>query len=79
MISSNQPYVLGWRAREHSLFRSEANSTMRALDPALVSVIIKLLNDSERLLNKKWLRPVISKSNASIGWKAKGNTFLPEV
>ena len=34
-------------------------------------VNITLLNDSERLLNKKWLCPVISKSNTSIGWKAK--------
>ena len=31
---------------------------------ALVSVIITLLNGSERLLNKKWLRPVTNKSNA---------------
>ena len=38
-----------------------------------------VLNDSKRLLNKKWLRPVISKSNASIVWKAKRNTFLPAV
>ena len=31
---------------------SEASSTVRALDRALVSVIITLLNDSERSLNK---------------------------
>ena len=36
---------------------------MRALQRALVSVIITLLNDSERSLNKKWLRPVTNKSN----------------
>ena len=41
---------------------------------ALVSVNITLLNDL-----KKWLRPVISKSNQSTGWKAKQNTFLPAV
>ena len=35
---------------------------MRALQRALVSVIIALLNDSERSLNKKWLRPVTNKS-----------------
>ena len=36
---------------------------MRALQRALVSVIITLLNDSERSLNKKWLHPVTNKSN----------------
>ena len=40
---------------------------------------LHLLNDSESLLNKKWLRPVNSKSNASIGWKAKWNDFLTAV
>ena len=49
---------------------------MRALHRALVSVIITLLNDSERLLNKKWLRPVIGKSSASISWKEKRISFL---
>ena len=44
---------------------------MLVLDRALASVVITLLNDSERLLNKKWLRPVISNSNVSIGKKAK--------
>ena len=44
---------------------------MLVLDRALASVVITLLNDSERLLNEIWLRPVISNSNASIGWKAK--------
>ena len=36
---------------------------MQALKRALVSVIITLLNDSERSLNKKWLRPVTNKCN----------------
>ena len=36
---------------------------MRVLELALVSVFITLLNDSERSLNKKWLRPVTNKSN----------------
>ena len=35
----------------------EASSTVRALDRALVSVIITLLNDSERSLNKKMAAP----------------------
>ena len=39
--------------------KSEASSTVRAL----VSVIITLLNDSVRSLNKKWRRPVTNKSN----------------
>ena len=43
----------------------------RALQRALVSVIITLLNDSERSLNKKWLRPVTNKPNPPIGWKSK--------
>ena len=49
----------------------EASSTIRALQRALVSVINTLLNDSERSLNKKWLRPVTNKSNPPIGWKSK--------
>ena len=40
---------------------SEASSTIRMLQRALVSVIIALLNDSERSLNKKWLRPETNK------------------
>ena len=36
---------------------------MRALQRGLVSVIIVLLIDSERSLNKNWLRPVSNKSN----------------
>ena len=58
---------------------SEASSSMRAIDWALVSVIIAMFNDSERLLNKKWLQPVTNQSNAPIGGKAKRNTFLPSV
>ena len=46
----------------------EASSTMRALQRALVSVIITLLNDSERSLNKKWLCPVTYKSNPPFVW-----------
>ena len=42
---------------------TEASSTVRALSRALFSVIITLLNDSERSLNKKWRRPVTNKSN----------------
>ena len=57
----------------------EASSTVRALDRALVSVIITLLNDSERSLNKKWRRPVTNKSNPPNGWKSKQNTVLPSV
>ena len=34
---------------------------MRALQRAFVSVIIALLNEIERSLNKKWLRPVTNK------------------
>ena len=49
----------------------EASSTIRAPQRALVSVIITLLNDSERWLNKKWLRPVTNKQNPPIGWKSK--------
>ena len=41
----------------------QACSTNRALQRMLVSVTIALLNDSERPLNKKWLRPVTNKSN----------------
>ena len=36
---------------------------MRALQRTLVIVIITLLNDSERSLNNKWLRPVTNKAN----------------
>ena len=52
---------------------------MRMLDRVLVSVIITLLNDNERSLNNKWLRPVTNKSNGPTGWKGKRNTFLPLV
>ena len=41
----------------------ETSSIMRVLQRAPVSVIITLLDDSERSLNKKWLRPVTNKSN----------------
>ena len=41
----------------------ETSSIMRVLQRAPVSVIITLLNESERSLNKKWLRPVTNKSN----------------
>ena len=41
----------------------EVSLTMQALQRALVSVIITLLNNSECSLNKKWLRPVTIKSN----------------
>ena len=43
---------------------------------SLFCMIITLLNDSERLLNKKWLCPIIRKSDASICWKGKQYTFL---
>ena len=52
---------------------------MLARNQVLFSVNITMLNDSKRLLNKKWLCPVICKSNASIDWKAKRNTFLPAI
>ena len=55
-------------------YRPEVSSTMRALDlyalaldQGPVSAIITLLNNSEHLLNQKWLHPVTKKSNASIG------------
>ena len=54
----------------------EASSTKQALQRALVGVIITLLNDSERLLNKKWLRPVTNKSNPPIGWKSIRKLFF---
>ena len=41
----------------------ETSSIMRVLERAPVSVISTLLNESERSLNKKWLRPVTNKSN----------------
>ena len=44
----------------------EVSSTMQAPKRALASVIIALLNDSERLLNKKWLRPVTNKSKTPL-------------
>ena len=55
----------------------EMSSTMRALQRALVSVIITLLDDSERSLNKKWLCPVTNKSNTPLGWKSKRKILLP--
>ena len=58
---------------------TEASSTIKALDQALFSTIITLVNDSERLFNKKWLRPVTNQSNHPSGWKAKPNTFLHSV
>ena len=69
---SNDSWTLEYQFSEGEAV-PEASLTMRALEPALVSAIITLLNDSERSLNKKWLRPVTNKSNPPIGWKLKQN------
>ena len=53
----------------------EASSTMRALQRVLVSVIIIFLNDSERSLNKKWLRPVTNKSTPPLVGNQSENAF----
>ena len=61
--------------------KTEASSTMWALQRALVSVIITLLNDSARLLNKKMAAPSTcdKQIKSPIGWKSKRNTILPSV
>ena len=58
---------------------SEASSTIGVLQRVLVSVIITLLNDNERSLNKKWLRPVTNKSKRQLVGDQSENTFLPSV
>ena len=56
----------------------EASSTVRALDRALVSVIITLLNDSERSLNKKMAAPSNKqiKSPQMVGNQSKTPSYL---
>ena len=50
---------------------------MRALQRAHVSVIITLLNDSERSPSKKWLSPVTNKSNPPlVGNQSKTPSYL---
>ena len=58
---------------------SEASSTIGLLQRVLVSVIMTLLNDSERSLNKKWLCPVTNKSKRQLEGNQSENTFLPSV
>ena len=58
---------------------SEASLTIGVLQRVLVIVVITLMNDSERSLDKKWLRPVTNKSKRPSVGNQSENTFLPSV
>ena len=70
--------IVGTKNTYEKRYQPEASSTVRALGRALVSVIITLLNDSERSLNKKWRRPVTNKSNPPqmVGNQSKTPSYL---